>query len=264
MYEPWGYQEENNYQSEENLFDIEFGKVFVLASYNKNDKKIHFFNNDGDELSDSAIDTTEFANGVVTNAYYDHTTKELVIEFDGGYVVRINMAEIIDENEFADGLQVNEGVVSVLIDSATEEYLSVSENGIKLSGVNATIDVEKTRAITAEKTINDKINDVISGGTPIAKLESLIEKLGYQNNDTLKTTDEHEVAFGEWNISHYDNNNLSGQTIFSIGNGTSDSNRSNAIEIMKDGSIFMWIEGEFMNINKILGQISHEVYDTNP
>ena len=30
---------------------------------------------------------------------------------------------------------------------------------------------------------------------------------------------------------------------------------------MKNGDVYLWIEGEFMNINKLLGQIAHEVYD---
>lgn len=33
---------------------------------------------------------------------------------------------------------------------------------------------------------------------------------------------------------------------------------------MKDSSVFIWAKGEFMGINKLLWQISHEVYDANP
>jgi hypothetical protein len=32
---------------------------------------------------------------------------------------------------------------------------------------------------------------------------------------------------------------------------------------MKNGDVYLWIEGEFMNINKLLGQIAHEVYDAD-
>jgi hypothetical protein len=92
-------------------------------------------------------------------------------------------------------------------------------------------------------------------------LDELVEKLGYKDNDTLQRTNEHEVAFGEYNISNT-SEDTSGQTIFSIGNGTDDDNRSNAIEVRKNGDVYLWIEGEFMNINKLLGQIAHEVYDT--
>lgn len=49
--------------------------------------------------------------------------------------VDIDLSQIIIESEFADGLQVNEGVVSVKIDPTSDGYISVSENGIKLSGI---------------------------------------------------------------------------------------------------------------------------------
>ena len=378
MYEPWGYQEENNYESSENQFEIELNELFASAAYNEQDKKIHFFNNDGEELSGSSIDTTQFASSVIEEAYYDKDTKELVIKFSNGDEVRINMAEIIDENEFADGLQVDsDGIVSVKIDESSDSYLTVGSDGIKLSGVKDAIDAETARAtsaettlqeaidneisratsaetaldekinqeiqdrkddvdaeetrakakedeieaalnaeiarskredelhddelsalntrvglldtkldseitrstsadtvldnkITAEETrakaeedeINGRIDDIISGATPIAKLEELIEKLGYKDNETLTLTNEHEVAFGEYNISHT-SEDASGQTIFSIGNGTSESEKSNAIEIMKNGDLYLWVEGEFMNVNKLLGQLAHEVYDTD-
>ena len=65
MYEPWGYREENDYQSGENQFEKELNELFASASYNKDDKKIHFFNNDGLDLSGYSIDTNEFASGVI-------------------------------------------------------------------------------------------------------------------------------------------------------------------------------------------------------
>ena len=93
-------------------------------------------------------------------------------------------------------------------------------------------------------------------------LAGLIEKLGYRDNDTLVTNGEHEAAFGEYNISNT-SEEPSGQTIFSIGNGTDENNRSNAVEVKKNGDVYLWVEGEFMNINKLLGQIAHEVYDND-
>ena len=51
MYDPWGYQEENNYESSENQFEIELNGLIASAVYDEEDKKIHFYNNDGLELS---------------------------------------------------------------------------------------------------------------------------------------------------------------------------------------------------------------------
>lgn len=129
---------------------------------------------------------------------------------------------------------------------------------------------EETDALLAEKldaSAYTDISDQVSANTEnISILDetiaNLIEKLGYSNNDTLITNNEHEVAFGEYNVSH-ESEESSGQTIFSVGIGTDDANRSNAIEIMKNGDLYLWVEGEFMNVNKLLGQIAHEIYDND-
>ena len=157
MYDPWGYQEENNYESSENQFELELNELIASAAYNKDDKKIHFFNNDGLDLSGSSIDTSEFASGVIESATYDKETKILTIVFSNGDIVEVNLADLIDENEFADGLQVNDGIVSIKLDSSTEAYLTVGPDGLKLSGVDAAINVEKTRAEEAETALQAAI-----------------------------------------------------------------------------------------------------------
>ena len=75
-------------------------------------------------------------------------------------VVYLDVSSFLAESEFADGLQVLDHVVSVKRDSTSEGFLTVGANGIKLSGVQDAINVEKTRAEAAEKTINDKIGTV--------------------------------------------------------------------------------------------------------
>lgn len=75
----------------------------------------------------------------------------------------------------------------------------------------------------------------------------------------IRTTNEHEVGFGTYNDSHtglFD----SDKTIFSIGIGLSDIDRKNGIEVRKDGSVYMWIEGEYMKINNLLAMLAHETY----
>ena len=410
MYEPWGYRDENNYESSEIIYENDLESFFADVNYNKDDNKIHFYNKDGEEKvaldvsefvkSDSIIDKVEYKDGILT------------ITFTNGDEVHIDLSELIDENEFKDGLIVEGHVVKVLVDDESERWLTVSENGIKVSGIQSEIDrlddrvdveisraiaeegrieskldqeiqdriadvdteenrakaaeqtlttnlaneitratqteqglnhridvlndeldseesaresndaalslrittevndriaainAEKTRAEAAEAALNDKIDaeisnreaadSVISGavdnlsngleievqrakdeeeaineridelisGSSIDKLDELIEKLGYKDNDTLQLTNEHEVAFGEWNVSNT-SADASGQTVFSIGIGTSESDRKNAFEVRKDGSLWATVEGEYLDITKILGQLTHEVYDTD-
>ena len=160
MYEPWGYQEENNYQGSETIFDNDLESFFADVEYVDGDKKIHFYNKDGEEKA--TLDVTQFAPSVVESAVYDKTTKILTITFSNGDKVEINLADLIDENEFADGLVVDNGVVKVLIDSTGEPYLSVSTNGIKISGVDQAIadavEAEKNRAESAETALQAAID----------------------------------------------------------------------------------------------------------
>lgn len=126
------------------------------------------------------------------------------------------------------------------------------------------LDVSAYTDVSDQVSANTENIEAISGDvvTLDSALAALIEKLGYKDNETLVTNGEHEVAFGEYNISH-ESEEPSGQTVFSVGIGTDDANRSNAVEIMKNGDLYLWVEGEFMNVNKLLGQIAHEIYDND-
>jgi exonuclease VII large subunit len=176
-------------------------------------------------------------------------------------------AEITRATQTEQGLNHRIDLVNDELDSeesraqaAEQELRTLLTN--EIADRKADVDTEETRAKAAEEALGERIDDIISGATPIAKLEELIEKLGYKDNETLTLTNEHEVAFGEWNISHT-SEDASGQTIFSVGNGTSESEKSNAVEVMKNGDVYVWVAGDFMNINKLLGQLAHEVYDTD-
>lgn len=159
MYEPWGYQDENNYQSSEITMENDFESFFTDASYKDDDKSIHFYNKDGNERV--KIDVTKFAPSVVESATYDEETKILTIEFSNGDKIQINLAQLIDEHEFGDGLNVEDGIVSIKIDAEGEPYISVGENGVKISGVDQAIadavDAEKTRAEQAESELQEAI-----------------------------------------------------------------------------------------------------------
>lgn len=170
FYTPWGYQEENDYASSKTLFEIELEKLFAGSKYNKDDKKIHFYNLEGKDLGNS-IDTTEFSSGVIEDASYDPTTKILTITFSNGDKVEINFADLIDETEFGDGLQVNGGIVSIKLANGdgTEKYLSVDENGISASLLGAVVDeikesiqAEIDRATAAEADLQATIDQEVA------------------------------------------------------------------------------------------------------
>ena len=55
-------------------------------------------------------------------------------------VVRLDVSTFLAESEFGDGLVVNNHIVNVKVDASSEGFLTVGENGVKLSGVKAAID----------------------------------------------------------------------------------------------------------------------------
>ena len=299
MYEPWGYREENEYQGSSTILDNDLNSFFASAEYDKKDGCIHFKNKDGEEVG--KLDTSDFSGGggsgkEVDTITYDSETQTVVIKYKDGST--INVPVKIDKNEFKDGLSVTTttssgvktNVIKVKKDPTSEPWLSVSTNGVKVSGIQAQvdrldgkIDDEISRATEEEQRIEEKIDKEISdresADTALQEaidqekeraisaetelgggLEELKQRLGYKDNDTLALTNTHEVAFGEYNESNT-SEDPSGQTIFSIGIGTSDSDRKNALEVRKNGDVYMWIEGEYMQVNDLLGQIAHELYD---
>lgn len=370
IYEPWGYQEENNYQSDENILLGYLDSFFAEVEYSTDDKKIHFYNKDGEEKA--SLDVSGFSSSVVESTNYDTETKILTIKFSNGDVVEINLAELIDENEFGDGLQVIDGIVSVLVDGTSDPYLSVGEDGIKLHGVDTAIDAERERAISAETELQSAIDDIegdfetaittereraISAETALNtaiineisraqdaessldvkitneitratsaetvlntaisneitratqteqhlnsridlvndeldaeesireandvrlenkidgeiaratsaetdinnSIDELSEKLQPLLNDTLVKLNPNESAVGQYNISRTGESDAD-KTVFTIGVGTSDTDRKNALEVRQDGTVFMWVEGDFLNINDLLSMLAHETY----
>lgn len=72
---------------------------------------------------------------------------------DGTYsLTHIDISKFLAESEFKDGLEVENGVVKIKIDSTSESYITVSENGLKLTGVASATDL--TDEITARKAVD--------------------------------------------------------------------------------------------------------------
>ena len=78
-------------------------------------------------------------------------------------VVYVDVSKFLVESEFKNGLSVSKsGEVSVKIDAASEGFLTVGENGVKLSGVQDAVNAAKTEIIggatnTTLKALEDKL-----------------------------------------------------------------------------------------------------------
>ncbi len=111
----------------------------------------------------SANDSINTSTGVIskaeTVAEADLSLNYAYMKADGTYaIVYIPVGNFLRESEFGNGLQVNNGIVSVKKAEGSETFLTVDENGIKLSGVQNAIntaiqalDITKTGASTDGK-----------------------------------------------------------------------------------------------------------------
>lgn len=103
------------------------------------------------------VDKDKIAVGSPINIYKDSSLKgvalvnqELQFTYilaDGSeHTVGVDVSKFLAESEFSDGLQVIDHIVSVKKDSTSEEFLTVSGEGIKVSGVTTAI----TNAVNGE------------------------------------------------------------------------------------------------------------------
>lgn len=98
---------------------------------------------------------------------------------DGTYsITKIDVSKFLSEAEFGDGLQVSDtGVVSIKVDSTSQDaegFISVGENGIKISGIQEAID-DNLEEI--EEVISAALNDLESRKADISDLEDLADEV---------------------------------------------------------------------------------------
>ena len=189
MYEPWGYQDENNYQGADIILENDLDSFFAEVTYDRDDNKIHFANKDGEEKA--TIDVSEFIKSdlIVEKAWYEDG--KIHIKFTNGDEITVDVKELLDENEFKDGLQVVDGQVSVLIDGESDDYLSVGESGVKVAGVKADIEAEEARATAAEEALDAKIEAEIERATSAET--ALDAKIDQEIADREADVDEEEI-----------------------------------------------------------------------
>ena len=156
MYEPYGYEDNSNYISKKDQIERELQqnrindcKEFASVEYNETLQAFVFKNVKGQERG-YAYMADIIPSELIKDAYYDTQTKSLIITFVNGKTVTIPLDDLIDVVEAGDGLKNVDGKFYINLTDDCEIFLTVDENGLKLSGVQDAINVERDRAISAE------------------------------------------------------------------------------------------------------------------
>lgn len=97
--------------------------------------------------------------------------------------VYVDCSTLLAQSEFKNGLQVNTaGEVSVKLATDSEEYLTVDENGIKLSGVKTAIEnAKKNAAVTVSADTNQHVSVVESAGADGGKVFTVSDNVAGDN-----------------------------------------------------------------------------------
>ena len=114
--------------------------------------------------------------GATINIYKDSSLKEVKLSgqslqftyilADGTEsTVGVDVSTFLSEAEFKNGLQVVDGEVSVKTDASSEKFLSVSADGIKLSGVQDAIDAGVDSANSYTDNARNTLDAAITGLT---------------------------------------------------------------------------------------------------
>lgn len=105
---------------------------------------------------------------------YENVNGTIVIE-------SVAVGNFLRESEFKDGLQVNSGEVSVKIDSTSETFLTVSSNGIKLSGVQDAIDEASADSKTTLTEVAADQTIPVTGAPKIVVTKTVDQTDGHYN-----------------------------------------------------------------------------------
>jgi len=255
------------------------------GSYDKDNKQIKLFVGLTDETKDEIIiDVAE-----LVTAY--QAGQGINVSDDNTISVKVDEA-----NNDGGALTLSDNGLGINLDGyATKDYVQEQISGIT-EDLECDVDLlaEKLSALTPNLTYDAETGEY-TYNAPSSKEEAdqggVIDQVWWMashatasggnyveisegnritTNDTLSAKNEYETALGKNNVSvsqgdifHIKGNDQpetamsQSNTVFSVGIG-SDGDRKNAFEVRENGEIWMWVEGEYMNINDLLAQLAHE------
>lgn len=184
--QPYGYRDNGEYSSEANMLcnaitslgkgdmgDLA-AKVFFGVEYRDDLEAFVFLNSGGTPVATADMKDVKFSK-LIESARYNPNTKNIDIIFENGDVVNISTDGIVPFIAFKDGLEKTDDTVKVKIDPNSDEYLTLSENGVKVSGI-------KEKITVLETSINNEISDRESNDTTLSeKIDN--EKGAREEND---------------------------------------------------------------------------------
>lgn len=175
------------------------------------------------------------------------------IEADGGFAIDMSRYAMIGANPSFKTISAttiyrvpSDNISGNTVDNALEEVYTRSKvtsreenNLLKFLQDGKEISSISLSSFSPVKKGEGKNSAVVIGDTQNANGD-----YSFAEGQNTIANNRSEHAMGEFNESHHLNNTFgsSGNTLFSIGNGTSATNRKNALEVMQNGDIYIYIK----------------------
>lgn len=103
-------------------------------------------------------------------------------------LIKVDVSKFLAESEFKDGLEVSSsGEVSIKVDDNSDEYISVSENGLKLTGIKKALDSLQTLLNEIDLVTSDALNSLETRKADKSDLNNLSTEYNTFKNLTNET-----------------------------------------------------------------------------
>ena len=167
--QPYGYRDMNEYTSEANMLsnaissigkcdcDDIANKAFFSVEYKDDLESFTFMNMNGAPVGTAKMYDVKFSK-LIESASYNRDTNTIDIIFENKDKVSLDVDGLVPTVSFNDGLEKDNDSVKVKIDNTSDGYLTVSKDGIKISGIKEELDKIPLISGKIDKEISDRKN----------------------------------------------------------------------------------------------------------
>ena len=167
--QPYGYRDMNEYTSEANMLSNAISsigkcdcndianKAFFSVEYKDDLESFTFMNMNGSPVGTAKMYDVKFSK-LIESASYNRDTNTIDIIFENKDKVSLDVDGLVPTVSFNDGLEKDNDAVKVKIDNTGDGYLTVSKDGIKISGIKEELDKIPLISGKIDKEISDRKN----------------------------------------------------------------------------------------------------------
>ena len=167
--QPYGYRDMNEYTSEANMLSNAISsigkcdcndianKAFFSVEYKDDLESFTFMNMNGAPVGTAKMYDVKFSK-LIESASYNRDTNTIDIIFENKDKVSLDVDGLVPTVSFNDGLEKDNDSVKVKIDNTGDGYLTVSKDGIKISGIKEELDKIPLISGKIDKEISDRSN----------------------------------------------------------------------------------------------------------